>query len=217
MAANEENKKKIINLNLKLPVRIPDKRSINLATVGEQRINWMVAVPLMLLMIAGSFVFARVLVYDRFNQVYEAEQEAWAIQSRVDAGRRVIDSYGPLNDLYAHYAYADFTEEELGRVDRVKVMDLIENVIIPRTPIDNWSLTGNTLTLTVEGVTLQEIGTTMQSLLSENIVDRYVITTASGVNVESQNEVVTANVIIYLKQPDQEQEQEQEEAEEVQP
>ena len=98
------------------------------------------------------------------------------------------------------------TEEELGRVDRVAVLELLERVVYPRTEIDSWSLEENRLTLSITGRTLQEINETVQLLLDEELVSYCEVNTASteAKNTKSETlpDTVTANVMVYLSKPE---------------
>lgn len=162
----------------KLRGKLPTKRTVNLATVDVKRINWWIAMPATLIILAACAVFAKFAVADRFIAVSEARAEVTRLQSELDAAYSLKESFGDLNDRYAHYTYSGMTEEELGRVDRVEVMELLRRDVLPRMEVDSWSVNGNVLTLSVSGRTLQEINEMMQMLLADEIVDYCTVSTA---------------------------------------
>ncbi len=157
---------------------IPTKRSINLATVDVKRINWLVAVPLILLILAACAAFGKFAVADRFLAVAEARAEVERLQGELDENYALMESFGDLDDRYAHYTFSGMTEEELSRVDRVAVMGLLRRIVLPRVHVDSWSVSGNVLTLSVAGRTLQEINLMMQGLLADELVDYCTVSTA---------------------------------------
>lgn len=189
-------------------VRVPNKTTINFAEVGVKRVNWLVAVPAFVLILAAALAFSKFLVLDRLAAVAEAESEAAQVQHEVNQGYARIASYGELNDLYAHYTYSGMTEEETGRVDRVAVMDLLERVVFPRTSVEQWSLKSNELTLNIDGSTLQEINDTVQRLLAEDLVYFCTVNTAATdtsrtVEAAQNGDKVTANIVVYLTNPEE--------------
>ena len=186
--------------------RMPAKTSINFAEIGVKRTKWWLAFPAIILILLAAFAIGKFLVYDRLAEVSAAEAEAvQAHQQLMDCYKR-IDSYGELNDIYAHYTYSGMTTEELSRVDRAAVMDLLETTVFPRTEVSNWSLKGNKLVLSIEGETLQEINLTVQYLLESDMVDYCEVNTAATdgawrTNTETLIENVTANIAVYLVKP----------------
>ncbi len=197
--------------------RMPTKRSINLATVNVKRINWLIAVPSIILVLAACAAFAKFAVVDRFIELSRARAEVARLQSELDANRTLMESYGDLNDLYAHYTISGMTEEELGRVDRVTVMELLRRDVLPRVQVDSWSVRENVLTMSVSGRTLQDVNLLMQQLLQDDMVDYCTVSTAEMSQDRAQapapaspdeapevNETVAANVIVTLKNAEQE-------------
>ena len=185
-------------------VRVPTKRTINLATVGEKKQSWLLAIPGVLLIILLAGVFSKFLVIDRLQALADAQNEVAQVRMRIDECNRQIDAYGELNDIYAHYTYSGFTQEELSIVDRVEVMDLLERVVLPRTIVDAWNLTGNILTLNIDGSTLEEINITTQELMAEDMVSFVTVNTArtnrpttTNTDVQEEEQVV-ANIVVYL-------------------
>lgn len=189
---------------------LPTKRTINLATVGEKRTNYTLLAGELVL---GLVVIALALkfgVYDRLSAMYKAEREAAEVRHQVNTLTEEIDSYGDLNDLYAHYTYSGMTEEELTRVDRLDVMEMITRVILPQSSTASWSISADKLNLSIKSDSLEEINSIAKQLEQEPIVDYCTVSTASTGAEEAHNiifdtheyigeqNVVTANVTVYL-------------------
>ncbi len=199
---NENNKK------TKAPARgrLPVKRTINLATVGEKPVNPFIAVPAIVLIVVAAALFSKIAVIDRMVKVSQAQAEVSYLQSQIDAGYERIESFGELVEEYAHYTYSGMTEEELQRVDRDDVMEMLQRVVLPEAQVETWTLVGNELNLPITDTTLQKINLLVQQLNQEPMVDFCTVSTAAtndrnGSQVVSDaNARVTAQVTVYLKQ-----------------
>ena len=184
--------------------RAPTKPDINFALVGVKHVRWWLLLLAIVLIAAAVACFAKFLVLDKLAEVTAAEHEAANARRAVAECNARIEAYGELNDIYAHYTYSGMTEEELGRVDRTDVMDLLERVVFPRTHITEWALTGNQLSLTIEGSTLQEINETVQQLQEEDIVSFCEVhaATTDGITLyygtSDPLDKVTASIVIYM-------------------
>jgi len=196
---------------------LPTKRSINLAGVGEKSINLKIAIPAIILIVAAAALLSKFAVVDRLIAQSEAEHEVAVLQSQVDAGYARIDSFGELVETYAHYTYSGMTREEVERTDRIAVIEMIQRDVLPSALVGAWSITGNQLTISIIGNTLQEINLIAQKLEQEELVDYCTVTTASTNSLYSYNgyyvgyysyygyqlregvDSVTAQVTIYLK------------------
>lgn len=186
----------------------PTKRSINLATAGEQPLNLRIAVPALALIIVGAILLSKFAVVDRLMAVSRAQGEVAALQAQLNQGYAAVKEVGDISERYAHYTYSGMTQEELQRPDRVKVLQLLQKVVIPQAQVVTWTVSGNLLTLNLNRSSLQEINVLVQELNEHQLVDYCTVTTAStGGSVESGARV-NAQVLVYLKQGPVESEEE---------
>ncbi len=194
--------------HVKFRGRLPDKRTINLAVVNVKHINWKLAIPLILLILCASAAFCKFAVLDRMEAAEAAKAEVLELQRQLDMGYAAIENYGDINEIYAHYTYSGMTEEERTRADRIEMMRLIERVVLPTAPVNDWYVHENQLELNINGHTLQEINQIVQLLLAEDIVDYCTVSTASTNDPRkiqlAPDEIVTAKLIIYLRNTQQE-------------
>ena len=183
--------------------QMPSKNSINLATVGQKRVNYKLAIPVMILVLALIFLFGKFLVFDRLSEVAEAQREVARLQAELDADYEELAGFGDLNDLYAHYTYSGFTEEELTRTSRVDVLRLIRRVVLPKVTLNSWTLTSNELTLDVTGSSLQEINMLAQALQDDDLVNYCTVNNANTTEQKNDEdetiETVTASILVYLE------------------
>jgi len=192
---------------------LPVKRSINLVGVNDKPIDVKIAIPGIILILIAAALIGKFAVADRIAAMNREQQKVAVLQSQISQGYAKIESYGDLNEQYAHYTYSGFTEEEVNRADRVDVISMIRRSVAPKTTVEAWSITENTLLLTVSGTSLQEINLMAQDLEKEDIVDFCTVATASTndryyngyYNVEpEEGGRVTARVTVYLNGPEEE-------------
>lgn len=155
----------------KLRGRLPSKRTINLATVNVKRINWLIAIPLILLILTGAAALSKYAVIDRYAAVDVARADIALLQQQLNEGYEQIESFGTINERYAHYSYADMTDEEMARVDRIEVFRLLRSVVMPAVEVEAWTLNENLLTLNIDAPRLQDINDLMQRMLKDPLVD----------------------------------------------
>lgn len=201
-----------MDMNLKLPEvpklpkikkgKIPTKNYINVLVKKKQPFSIQKNLPLIIVLVILFLVLFKFAMYDRLatiiidtNKVSTMQEEIADINSKINAMKGV-------EDQYAHYTTSGMTAEELGRVDRVKAMKLINKQFMRANVCRSWNLTGNVMTLKVNGPSLRELNQTAAELEENDIVERCVISTADKRLAEGDDVVVT--FIIYLKQPDKE-------------
>lgn len=184
--------------------QMPVKRTINLATQGEKKMNVGLAIPSVVLIIVIAAVFSKFLVIDRFAEVTAAQKVVYDLQTRLDQGYAELADFDDLSELYAHYTYSGFTAEELNRTDRVDILNLIRNMVLPYAEVNSWSVTGNQLTINMTGESLQQINLIVQQLEQQDLVNFCTVNTANtddntrGNQSSEEFSIVKARVLCYL-------------------
>ncbi len=197
--------KKGLNLNLSLGkksgrVKLPDKRTINLATVGVTRINPLQALPGILIVLVLAAAFSKFAVVDRLTVMYAAEAGAVQAEQQLKAAYKKLDSFGELESEYAHYTYTGMTDEELSLANRADVISLVERVVLPSDLTISWSLTGNKLSLTVTAETLQDINLLVQEIENDPLVSYCTVVSAKH---DEEKETNTATVLTMSETEDE--------------
>lgn len=184
--------------------QIPSKRTINLAVIGVKPMHMGLAIPGIILILLAAAAFSKFLVIDRLNEVTAAQHVVYELQSELDAGYKELADFDDLSNLYAHYTYSGFTNEELNRTDRVDVLNLIRTMIIPYAEVSSWSVTGNELTVNMSAESLQQINLIVQQLEAQDLVDFCTVNTANtndntrGNATNEEYSFVRARVLAYL-------------------
>ncbi len=184
------------------------KKQINLALAGQKKKHYFVAIPAIGAIVVAAGVIGKVAVADRLVKMSEAQSAASELQKQVDDITAYIDSFGDLQETYAHYTYQGLNADELSYLNRPEVLQLMKNVIFPKVTVSSWSVSGNQLTLPVTGENLSDINSLVQELEQVPIVDYCNVMTAvtdSNSTDENGNSVssdtVTGQIIVYLLDP----------------
>lgn len=175
--------------------QMPTKRTINLATLGEKPVRAGLAIPGIILILLAAAVFSKFLVIDRLVEVSEAQGVVSGLQSQINEGNRELGDFDDLSNLYAHYTYSGFTSEELNRTDRVQVLQLIRNMIIPYSTISSWTLSGNSFTADLSAESLQQINLIVQQLEAQDLVAYCTVNTANTNDNNRTNTAANDNVV----------------------
>ena len=159
--------------------RLPVKNTINLAVAGQEKIAVGKAIPGIVLILAAAVLLAKFGVADRFAAMSRASYEVSQMQNKLDETYAALNAFTGLDEEYAHYTTSGMTEQELSLADRPAVIELIERVILPVSPSNSWTLSGNTLSLTVEGESLQQINLLARQIEKEPLVAYCSVNTAN--------------------------------------
>ena len=183
-------------------IRLPSKRTINLANVTERKFNFKLFLPGIIILVIAVAAFMKFGVIDRFVALSKAESAVASVQRQIDEGYDRIASFGDLVEKYAHYTYSDMTPEELNRVDRTQIINVMDRVLMSKLSIDQWTITDNTLVVFVMGQNLQEINSISQNLYSEPSVEYCEVKSAATDNRdrrrEEQSDLVRAQITVYF-------------------
>ena len=169
--------------------RMPTKRSINLVLIDENRISPLKAVPAILLIIALAVAFSKYMVADRLIEMARVQQQARGMQGTLVETQNALNDFEGIEDAYAHMTYAGMSAEEMGRVNRVSILELVSSILPQGEYTRSWSVTGNILTVEITGRTLEYLNELSRRIEESPIVDTCAISTA----VKNQQQVLPPN------------------------
>ncbi len=155
----------------KIRGKLPVKKSINMAVVGQKKTRVSTALLAIILIILVAGAIGKFFVMDRFAEVDREEQKVRDLRNELSMANAKLDSFGELKETYAHYTFADMSSEELSRVERSDVVDLIERIVLPAAELNSWNVRQNQLTLNVTLDTLQDTNMLAQILNDDDMVE----------------------------------------------
>ena len=183
--------------------KMPTKTSINLVPQKERFLSKKSNVVKLALGIVLAVLLFVLLVVKPVVQLATANSRVTSLRQQLDEANKSIDKLGNIEEEYAHYTTEGMTDEELSRVDRTQVMDLVYKTVIKSGMVNSWSLTENIVTLQVTGATLEQLNQIAGRLEQEDIVDRCVINNANrGTQTNNKEGKVAVTFLVYLNDTD---------------
>jgi hypothetical protein len=176
----------------KIRGKLPVKKSINLAEVGQKKTRVSTALLAIILILLVAAAISKFFVMDRFAEVAREQQKVRDLRNELSAANAKLDSFGELKETYAHYTFSDMTAEEMRRVERSDVVELIERVVLPAAELNSWNVKQNQLTLNVTLDTLQDTNMLAQILNEEDMVEFATVKNAVTNELEKEEEPVAS-------------------------
>ena len=181
--------------------KMPVKRSINLAAVHVKKISVPKAIIGIGLIIVLAGLFGKFGVADRLAAISKAYERANAKSQELARLKETLQDYEGIEEAYAHYTYADMTQEEMGLVSRTEVLALIGEVFSDEAEAFTWSVSGNVLTIELRRDSLEELNDLAKKLEESSYVDTCTLTTANKKVKSGTGLKVIGTFTVYLQQP----------------
>lgn len=177
---------------------LPHKRRINLARITRKRVPWERYLLAIIGVVAAVTLFVRHGVMARFEALRDAEAKLAAAQTEFDETETTLTEYYKSRDVYVHVTWSDMTDKEIKMVDPTDVAHLLERVVLPYSPLDGWSLSDNSVTLTVHTNSLEDTNELARRLREEPMV-KYCSVRRGGRGAENS---VSSEIVIYFNDAD---------------
>lgn len=178
-------------------VKIPTKTTLNLMIKEKSLASPSRLIPILLLIVVGAFAFSKFAVMDRLEKVNRQEAELAEMKRQLEMIQNAYADYDAIADEYSRYSYENFDRTI---PDRIDVLEMLERWVMPVCKIQNLSINGRDLTMTIADITMDTV-TYLNGVLTyeEEMVDRVFISSYVGADKDQSNDrTVTATVSIYL-------------------
>ena len=172
---------------------IPSKTTLNLVIKEKSEFRLTRLVPAVLAVLVIAAIFGKFAVVDRFAALNEAERQLAGEQAHLQA---LVAGYADFDEVqaeYNRYTYADFDRTI---PDRQDVLRLLERYVFPVSGTRQLSISGKSVSLTLTGMTLEEISTLISKLDADPLVDSITVSTTGYSGLA--NDVPTASMAILL-------------------
>lgn len=150
----------------KKKIVVPSKATINLYTPANaiDPKKFVIVLVLVLLCLAAAAKFG---IIDQLSKKTEAINKQSLAQSQLTLVKLKLNEYNEVEAKYGRYSYGWMTESEASLLQREQALDVIEKIIAPACKVENFSLSQNTLTLSVSGATLDEAREVVKTLKAD--------------------------------------------------
>lgn len=177
----------------------PSKTKINL--VMREKKAWRLSRVVLAFAALGLAValFGKVAVADRLAEVMRQKQALAELKEQVSAVQEELAGYDETAQLYGRYWAGWMTDGERAAVDRVDILDLIEQELMAAATVQQVTISGNVLTVELFGVTLEETSHIVKQIETWSQVSTVTVYTASSRLEEEKRAQVS--MIVTLHQP----------------
>lgn len=121
---------------------------------------------------AALLLFLCVGIFRPLHQRKLAREELARQQTLAQQLDDRLEEYAELYDAYLRTGGGVLTDSELSLADRVAVLDLTDQVICPRANVTEFTLSGNSLTLHLTGISLENAGALVSELSRHPLVSQ---------------------------------------------
>lgn len=98
-----------------------------------------------------------------------------------------LEASNGLQEAYLRTGGGILTEAELSMADRIEILDLVEEIIFPRATVTEFTLSGNSLTLHLTGIPLQDAGALVSQLNQNPLIAQAQLHSAEADSGQSSN------------------------------
>lgn len=173
----------------------PSKTTLNLCM--KEKSSWRPGrvIPTFTALALAVVLFGKFAVADRLAQVSREQQVLSGLTAQVQALEKATADYDAVLEEYGRYSVGWMTDEEKAAVDRVGVLDLIEAELMSAASVQQFSIAGNVLSLSLAGVTLEDTSRIVQRLYTWPQVTGVSVYTASTQQQQAAEEATVSMVV----------------------
>lgn len=172
----------------------PAKRQMNLYYRPDRTTKPATVALYILFALAVLLGLSKVLVYDLWVDVQEAQRALAAVETQRDSVRQELTNYNEVREQYRRYSA---TEEEQALIDRMEVLAMLDSAIGRTAEMSSILITGDLVQVQFSGVTLAQTAQIVNAVEASPIVAGTVVNTAS--TTEESGAVVQASIVIQLQ------------------
>lgn len=172
----------------------PTKRTMNLYFRADRTTKPATIALYVLFVLVVLLGLSKVLVYDLWAKVDSARTSFAAVESQLDGVMKELSGYDEVKEQYQRYSA---TDEERELVDRMEVLALLDQAVGISARLDSVSVSGMSVQVQFQRVTLAETADIVRRLEASPIVERITVNTAA--TTEEDTDLVSASILIQLQ------------------
>ncbi len=191
------------------------KTEINFADIEvEKETNWLASIPLIVIIVLLSVLFANYAVIGRFAKLGLAQYEVAQLQSRYEENLAKLNMGGDeLTYKFNHYTWSYMDHDEVWSLSRVRILKILSFIDEHGVQVQTASLADKKLNLNVKAEQLQVISRLSEELNQLDEVESCAVSTArsdmpdgdkeEGTIIIARDQMVRAQLTINLRDYDE--------------
>ena len=188
-------------------VRCPTKRSVNLAKRESRSRNIVTLVCGIALIAVLAAAVAKFGVIDQLARQREAENAYNATHAQYLEMQQAIENYPAVEQEYRTYSRKWMQDDTSGMfvsVDRIDVLALLEDHLLPYGKVKNLIVQAETMVVSMSGMNLEQISTMFAKLQEQPIVSSAVLNIAATAEKSSDASDLDFSITIILQSAEEE-------------
>ena len=188
-------------------VRCPTKRSVNLAKRESRSRNIVTLVCGIALIAVLAAAVAKFGVIDQLARQREAENAYNATHAQYLEMQQAIENYPAVEQEYHTYSRKWMQDDTSGMfvsVDRIDVLALLEDHLLPYGKVKNLIVQAETMVVSMSGMNLEQISTMFAKLQEQPIVSSAVLNIAATADKSSDASDLDFSITIVLQSAEEE-------------
>ena len=187
---------------------LPSKTTMNLVILEKGENSKVTDIVLIVLLVVVLLVFAKFGVLDQYNKKKAAEEEYATAQTELEQNKQLLARYEALFDKFSHYFKSFLNDEELKLVDRIELIDLLDEHLFNVAEMQSINIKENIIGISFYDVTLEQVGQLAQDLSDSELVTNVDLQTATtnkdkdGNVLAGKEKVLTATITIEVEIPE---------------
>ena len=177
----------------------PKKQTINLAVQEVKGISkeWQIAIFCVFILLL--ILFTKFAVIGRIEQAEKVRNEYIQTAETIrDLNERLKD-YNNVQQIYRQYDTSFFSESEKSEVDRLEIIEMIEECVNSEAYTREIRIASNQVALYLEETKLSYVSEIVARLQSDERASYVTVSTAGTGNIQDENQMVSADIMIQLK------------------
>lgn len=188
-------------------VRCPTKRSVNLAKRESRSRNIVTLVCGIALIAVLAAAVAKFGVIDQLARQREAENAYNATHAQYLEMQQAIENYPAVEQEYRTYSRKWMQDDTSGMfvsVDRIDVLALLEDHLLPYGKVKNLIVQAETMVVSMSGMNLEQISTMFAKLQEQPIVSSAVLNIAATADKSADASDLDFSITIILQSAEEE-------------
>lgn len=188
-------------------VRCPTKRSVNLAKRESRSRNIVTLVCGIALIAVLAAAVAKFGVIDQLARQREAENAYNATHAQYLEMQQAIENYPAVEQEYRTYSRKWMQDDTSGMfvsVDRIDVLALLEDHLLPYGKVKNLIVQAETMVVSMSGMNLEQISTMFAKLQEQPIVSSAVLNIAATADKSADANDLDFSITIILQSAEEE-------------
>lgn len=176
------------------PASYPVKRTMNLYYKPDHTTKPATVALYVLFVLVALLGLSKVLVYDLWAQVQNAQSSLAAVEQQLDGVMASLSDFAEVQEDYRRYSP---TQDETETIDRMEILALLDLAVGSTAEVGTMSIGGDTVQVQFSQVTLAQAAEIVARLEESPLVESTIVNTASTTG--GVQDLVSASVRIQLK------------------